>query len=566
MKLAGGNGVSAASLLDIDSLSASQILELLAETRSMARSTREQLLKTAPGKTVALLFYEASTRTRISFELAAKSLGATTTLISATSSSIEKGESLVDTGLTLRALGADCIVIRHPCSGAPHTLARHLHIPIINAGDGSHEHPTQALLDAYALLSHRGSLAGLSIAIVGDILHSRVARSNVHLLTKLGAQVRLCGPEELLPENFNEIVAAEHRTQVRVERDLDALLGEVDVLMMLRIQKERLEGFELDVAAYVHAYQLNAERRARMMAGAGGDASRADHPRPGDHQRGGGWRRLVDPRADQQRRAGAARRARAGAGGGMKQTKRSYWIRGGTVVTDALELRDIHIENGIITQIERAGSSISSADIDATGLFVAAGLIDMHVHLREPGQSFKETIATGTAAAAAGGFTSVCCMPNTHPVNDSVEITRWMQARERGAIVNVFPIAAATVGSMGAELTDYAALRDAGAVAVTDDGKPVLEDERMRASLMAAKRAGLPVIQHAEDTRRTKGAPMNAGATALRLGRAAGRRRRRLRSSSATSAWPKRPVRISMWRISRPPERSMRSAAPRPAE
>jgi dihydroorotase len=149
---------------------------------------------------------------------------------------------------------------------------------------------------------------------------------------------------------------------------------------------------------------------------------------------------------------------------------------------------------------------------------VTPGLVDIHVHLREPGQSYKETIASGTAAAAAGGFTSVAAMPNTIPVNDTAEITRWMQAPERGAHARVYPIGAATVGSMGAALTNYEALRDAGAVAVTDDGKPILGDDTMRAVLRAAAAAGLPVIQHAEDTRMTNGCSMNAGPLAFRLG------------------------------------------------
>jgi dihydroorotase len=149
---------------------------------------------------------------------------------------------------------------------------------------------------------------------------------------------------------------------------------------------------------------------------------------------------------------------------------------------------------------------------------VAPGLVDIHVHLREPGQGYKETIASGTAAAAAGGFTSVAAMPNTIPVNDSAEITRWMQAPERGAAIRVFPIGAATRGSKGEALNDYAALKSAGAVAVTDDGHPILKDNIMRETLAAAARVGLTVIQHAEDTRLTQGASMNSGPVAFKLG------------------------------------------------
>jgi len=183
--------------------------------------------------------------------------------------------------------------------------------------------------------------------------------------------------------------------------------------------------------------------------------------------------------------------------------------------------KDILFKDGHVAEIAGTGKlkGRNGAEVlDATGLVVAPGLIDIHVHLREPGQGYKETIATGTAAAAAGGFTSVAAMPNTTPVNDSPEITRWMQAPERGAQVRVFPIAAATRGSKGETINDFAALKAAGAVAVTDDGKPILKDSLMRESLTAAARVGLTVIQHAEDTRMTPGASMNLGPVSFKLG------------------------------------------------
>lgn len=202
-------------------------------------------------------------------------------------------------------------------------------------------------------------------------------------------------------------------------------------------------------------------------------------------------------------------------------------IRGGHLVDPSQKIgdaRDLLLRDDRVAALDTPGKLDALAKkenalvVDARGMTIAPGLIDLHVHLREPGQAYKETIATGTRAAAAGGFTSVCAMPNTSPVNDSVEITQWIQAPERGAIARVFPIAAATRGSVGESPTDFAALREAGAVAVTDDGKPILDDNIMREVLALATVAGLPVIQHAEDTRRTEGASMNAGAMAFRLG------------------------------------------------
>jgi dihydroorotase len=199
-------------------------------------------------------------------------------------------------------------------------------------------------------------------------------------------------------------------------------------------------------------------------------------------------------------------------------------IRGGHLIDPAAgvdALKDILLKDGRVAEIAAPGKlkATNGAEVlDATGLTVAPGLVDIHVHLREPGQAHKETIATGTAAAAAGGFTAVAAMPNTTPPNDSPEITRWMQAPERGAVVRVFPIAAATRGLKGEALNDYAALKSAGAVAVTDDGHPILKDNIMREVLSAAARVGLSVIQHAEDTRLTQGASMNLGPMSFKLG------------------------------------------------
>ena len=240
------------SLLGIEHLEAAEILKILKFGRRMNPDKPRPLLK---GKRIVLIFYEASTRTRTSFELAAKLLGAHTILIQAAGSSIEKGESLLDTGYTVRALGADVIIIRHPNAGAPQVMARHIDIPVINAGDGLHEHPSQALLDAYTILGNKKKLSGLQIAIVGDIFHSRVARSACHLLSKFGAKVILCGPPELAPD-----IAATLAPGVRVTRHIEDALRGTDVIMLLRVQKERLAGMKMDLPDYIARYQMTAAR------------------------------------------------------------------------------------------------------------------------------------------------------------------------------------------------------------------------------------------------------------------------------------------------------------------
>jgi len=215
---------------------------------------------------MALLFYESSTRTRTSFELAAKALGVDTALISNLSSSIEKGETLKDTGLTLRALGAEAIILRHFSSGAAWLLEESTKLPVINAGDGMHEHPTQALLDLRTLLAHLRpgieevgpeTLAGVTVTIAGDILHSRVARSNMLLLPRLGARVLLCGPTKLLPE-----MAAQAGPGLQIERNFEVALAQSQAIMMLRIQAERLAGLQLDLDEYKASYQLTGQRLA----------------------------------------------------------------------------------------------------------------------------------------------------------------------------------------------------------------------------------------------------------------------------------------------------------------
>jgi aspartate carbamoyltransferase catalytic subunit len=256
------------SLLSVQDLSLEQVSQILTRATSLEKQdplTRDRILAK---RRVALLFYESSTRTRTSFELAAKALGADTTLVSSLSSSIEKGETLKDTGLTLRALGAEAIILRHNSSGAPWLLEEMTGLPVLNAGDGMHEHPTQALLDLRTILAHlrpgveqisADTLAGVTVTITGDILHSRVARSNMLLLPRLGAQVMLCGPRELLPD-----LAAQAGPGIGIERDFDKALSNSTVAMMLRIQAERLAGMQLDLQQYKASYQLTGQRLATL--------------------------------------------------------------------------------------------------------------------------------------------------------------------------------------------------------------------------------------------------------------------------------------------------------------
>jgi aspartate carbamoyltransferase catalytic subunit len=246
------NKAARGSLLGIEHLGTEDILGLLQLARRMNPLKPRPLLR---GKRVLLLFYEASTRTRSSFEVAAKSMGAMTTLVLSSGSSIEKGESLLDTGYTLRAVGADVIVIRHPHAGAPVLMARHLDIPVINAGDGMHEHPSQALLDAYTILRHKKMLKGLQVAIVGDIYHSRVARSAIHLLSKFGTRITLCGPSEFLPETATTLAPGVH-----IVRTVEDAVHGADVIMTLRVQKERLAGTKISLHEYIARYQMTMPR------------------------------------------------------------------------------------------------------------------------------------------------------------------------------------------------------------------------------------------------------------------------------------------------------------------
>ena len=254
-----------AGLLGIEELSREEIESILNRAKDYQPMQNQSFkrLDILKGRMIVNLFFEASTRTRTSFEIAAKRLGADAIGITASGSSVSKGESLVDTLNTLAAMRPDAIVMRHAASGAPHFLARHLPIPIINAGDGTHEHPTQALLDARTILDARPSLEGLRVAIIGDIAHSRVARSNIYLLSKFGVDIVLCGPAPLLPPELAQIAPG-----VRLTYDIREAIRDADVIMMLRVQLERQHEAAFPAGEYFQFFGLRLEHLELAKPGA----------------------------------------------------------------------------------------------------------------------------------------------------------------------------------------------------------------------------------------------------------------------------------------------------------
>jgi len=254
-------------LLGIRELEAEEITHLL-DTAETFRDVSRREIKKVPalrGRTIINLFFEASTRTRTSFEIAAKRLSADAVNISVASSSVSKGETLLDTARNLEAMSPDCIVLRHSMAGAPYHLAQICNASIINAGDGAHEHPTQALLDALTIRERKGTIAGLKVAIIGDVLHSRVARSNIQLLTKLGATVCVAGPGTMVPAEFAELVDQ----GLRIEQTVAGAVTDADVLMILRIQRERQDAaFFPSMREYAIHYGLKVEHLERAAADA----------------------------------------------------------------------------------------------------------------------------------------------------------------------------------------------------------------------------------------------------------------------------------------------------------
>ena len=521
-------------LLSTADLSRDEAITILDTAEEMGRVTQRSVKKlpTLRGRTVVNLFFEDSTRTRISFEAAAKRLSADVINFAAKGSSVSKGESLKDTALTLQAMGADAVVIRHSASGAPHRLASSgwIGASVVNAGDGTHEHPTQALLDAYTMRKHLGALESRRVLIVGDVLHSRVARSNVLLLSTLGADVTLVAPPTLLPVGVQS-------WPCEVSYDLDAELPKADAVMMLRVQRERMSAaFFPSAREYSRRYGLDGRR-----LGLSPEHTIVMHPGPMN-------RGLeitadaADARPVGHRRAGRQRRARTD-GCALPAARRSnpvitktspmfstpnssrssdlpvYVVRGARLLGG--EPTDLLIRDGRISEVGTGISTTGVEVVDADGLIALPGLVDLHTHLREPGREDAETVESGSRAAALGGFTAVHAMANTDPVADTAGVVEqvWRLGREAG-YCDVQPVGAVTVGLAGERLAELGAMADSAArVRVfSDDGRCVSDAVLMRRALEYVKAFDGVIAQHAQEPRLTEDAQMNEGAVSARLG------------------------------------------------
>ena len=482
-------------------------------------------LPTLRGRTIITMFYENSTRTRVSFEVAGKWMSGDVINVSSSGSSVAKGESLRDTALTLRAAGADALIIRHSASGAAQQLAEWTATEdggpsVINAGDGTHEHPTQALLDALTIRQRLGGIEGKRVVIVGDVLHSRVARSNVLLLHTLGAEVVLVAPPTLLPVGV--VGLARHRLP-RPRRRAARRRCRVDAAGAGRANDRRLLPLGKGVLRAIRTFGEAAGPAARKCRRPSPGTDAARH---GDfvlcrrldaigcaatgfqrcaHQDGG----AVSP----------AGRRRPGASGSRGMS--AFLIRGVLLYGEGDPV-DVLVDDGQIADIGAELTIPDDADVvDATGQVLLPGFVDLHTHLREPGREYAEDIETGSAAAALGGYTAVFAMANTNPVADSPVVTDhvWHRGQQVG-LVDVHPVGAVTMGLAGAQLTEMGMMA-AGAAQVrmfSDDGICVHDPLVMRRALEYATGLGVLIAQHAEEPRLTVGAVAHEGPNAARLG------------------------------------------------
>ena len=472
----------------------------------------DEKLPTLQGKLVLSLFFESSTRTSSSFELAAKRLSADVMSLKAAGSSVEKGESLKDTVLTLAQYEPHAIVVRHPQIGAPQLVARYSDAAVVNAGDGKHQHPTQALLDLFTMREALGGLDGLHVAIVGDVLHSRVARSLIQALALVGAHTTLVGPPTLIPRGI-EAMGCETTTEI-------GAIADADVVYVLRMQRERMESaFVPSLREYAARWGVTPER---VRPG-----QKVMHPGPINRgvEIDGRVADSPDSLILDQVRAGLAVRMAvlhdllaaetpARAGGGRVTT---LFCRNGRSDSLVLEGRlaggecvAVTVTDGVISAIEPAA---------ATPHVLAPAFVDPHVHLRSPGREDEETIASGTAAAAAGGYCAILAMPNTDPVVDSAAVLgSLVETAKREALVPTGFMAAISKRLGGEELTEMGELADAGAAAFTDDGRPVTSAGLMRRALQYGAVTGRTLALHCEEPTLSRDGQVHEGAVCAELG------------------------------------------------
>ena len=486
-------------ILGLREMPAEEIDEILDVGMSMKKLLKQNIKKLPhlQGKSVTTLFYENSTRTRCSFELAAKYMGAHVVNISADSSSVKKGETLVDTGKTLDAMKNDIIVIRHPMGGAPALLGRTVKAHVVNAGDGMNEHPSQALLDMLTMRENFGSIEGLKVAILGDISHSRVAKSNLFGLKKLGAEVTMYAPKTLIPTGIERMGA-------KICRSREEAVEGADVVMGLRIQLERQHAGNFpSLGEYSKFYRQRGAHEVRE-AECPRHAPRPRQPRCGADERA--HRRRDEPH----RRTGAlGHRGENGHALFAHQGGDMIFRNATCILPGGVRRTDIRVEEGRITEI---AEHLEGEGVDWSGLTVFPGLIDMHVHLREPGFERKEDIESGSRAAVKGGFTQICCMPNTNPVTDSKVVVIYILSRARDVdLCKVRPIGAITKGQEGKELAAIGGMKAAGAVALSEDGKSVVSTGLMANAMKYASDFGLICLCHCEDKSLVDGGVVNEG-------------------------------------------------------
>ena len=520
-------------LLGIADMSRQEIVSLLDLADRYVEVSR-QIEKRHPvlaGRTQINLFFEASTRTQSSFEIAGKRLGADVMNMAVSTSAVSKGETLLDTAMTLNAMQPEILVVRHPSSGAVELLAQKVSCAVVNAGDGQHEHPTQALLDALTIRRRKGRIEGLIVTICGDVLHSRVARSNIHLLNKLGAQVRVVAPSTLLPSGIASF-------GVEVHRNMRDGLDGADIVMMLRLQLERMSGaFVPSQREYYRFYRAQRREAALCQARCACHASGPHEPRHRDrfrrrrrpaigHPRAGrdgccrphGRARCAGPQPSRRGQRMMAPVSRA------SSNRRAYLNARIVDPSQGIDgLGGIVVEDGWILAAGRIGNRAKLLApvppiVDCRGLVLMPGLVDMRVFTGEPGAEYRETLATASEAAAAGGVTTMIVMPNTNPVIDDAAIVDFILRRASDtAIVRVAPMAALTKGLQGESMTEIGALKEAGAVAVTDGNRAVANARVFRRALSYANDFDMLVVQHVEEPTLATGV-MNASETASRLG------------------------------------------------